>query len=139
MLQNDLLTVDGQAGFRAGVGNVARRDRAVQAAGLTGLADHQDGQTANAFRHPLRFLTALEILRFQLGTLGFKASQVVLVGAQGFFLRQQIVAGEAGLDPHHVAHLPQLFNALEQDQFNGGHGSLLSSERRAAAPGNGRA
>ena len=48
---------------------------------------------------------------------------VVLAGPERLLLRQQKVAGKTGLHLHHIAHLPELFDALEQDHFNGGHRS----------------
>ena len=105
-----------------GLGDVARGHRAVQAARLARLADDHHGQAGDPLGDPLGLLAALQVLRLELGALLLEARQVVLAGAQRLLLRQQVVAGEAGLHLHHVAHLPELFDALEQDQFHSGHG-----------------
>ena len=88
------------------------------------LTDDHDGQAADPLGDPLRLLAALEVLRLELGALLLEARQVVLAGAQRLLLRQQEVAGEAGLHLHHVAHLSELFDTLEQDQFHIGHDAL---------------
>ncbi len=139
MLEHDLLARDGEPGLGAGVGDVARGDRAVETARFAGLADDHRGQSADAFRHPLRLFPALDVLRLELCPLDFEAGTVVLARADCLLLRQQPVARVAGADPHDVAHLAEILDPLQQDHFDGGHGALLSSRCRAAAPGSGRA
>jgi hypothetical protein len=107
---------------------VACRHRTIQAARLARLTDDDDGKAAHAFGHPFGFLAALDVLRFELGALLLKAGAVVLVGAKRLLLRQEEVSGVARLHLHHISHLSQLVDALEQDQFNSGH-ATGSSER----------
>ena len=75
--------------------------------------------------HPLgqalRLFAALDVLRFKLGALLIEMREIAFVGAQRLLLRQKEVAGVTRLHLHHVAHLPQVFDPLEQDQFNGCH------------------
>ena len=90
------------------VGDVARGDRAVELQGLGGLADQRDLEVGHLGGHRLGVLAALEVLRLQRLTLRFEVGDVVLGGAQRLLLRQQEVAGEAGLHLHHIAHLTKL-------------------------------
>ena len=139
MLQHHLLAGHRQAARGARLGDVAPGDRAIQAAELTRLADDHHRQPADPFGHPLGLLAALQVLRLKLHALLLEAGEVLLGGAQRLLLRQQVVAGEPGFYPHPLAHLPQLLDPLEQDQFHGGHGALLRSGRRAAGRGSARA
>jgi hypothetical protein len=91
------------------------------------------------FGDSLGLVASLQVLRLELHALLLETSKILLAGAHRLLLRQQVVAGETGFYPHPFAHLSQLLDALEQDQFHGGHGGLLRSGRRAAGRGNARA
>src|SRR4051794_24221764 len=66
VLEYHLAAVDRQAGSGGGIRNAGGRHRAVQAARLTGLADDDDGQTADTLGQTLGFLAALDVLHFKL-------------------------------------------------------------------------
>src|SRR3712207_6354868 len=93
----------------------------------------------HALGHPLRLLAALQVLRLELGALLLEARQVLLAGADRLALRQEEVAGVAGADPHHLAHLPELVHALHQDEFDHRSGPFVKwKAARGRAAGTGR-
>jgi hypothetical protein len=82
VLEHHLAPVDRQAGGGGGVGDVARRNRAVQAARLTRLADDHDGQPADTLGQALGFLAALDVLRLELRALLLEPGDIVLARTQ---------------------------------------------------------
>ena len=52
--------------------------------------------------------------------VGFEQLAVGFVGAQRLLARQQVIAGEAVLDLHHVADGAELLDALKQNDFHVG-------------------
>jgi hypothetical protein len=51
-------------------------------------------------------------------SLGLEIGQILFCCAHRLLLRQQIVPGEAGLHFNELAHLAELLDPLEQDQFD---------------------
>ena len=101
------------------VGEVAGRDRAVELAGLAGLADDDEGLAVELRGDRCGLALALEVAGLELGALGFEALGVVLGGAERLALGQQEVAGIAVADADDVAHLAEAGDAFEQDHLHG--------------------
>ncbi len=74
----------------------------------------------------LGLLLAFQVLRLELRPLCLEDGQVALGRPQGFALRQQVIARIARLDLDHVAHLTELLDALQQNNFH-----RISSSGRA--------
>src|SRR6266478_7568369 len=117
-LENHLAFLDREACLSDGVGDVARRNGTVELPAFAGLPDDHDSQPLELAADLRRFALALQVIRFELGALTLEIRQVFLCCAQRFLLWQQIIAGKAGPYLDELAHLAQLFNTLEQDQFN---------------------
>src|SRR5665213_1000232 len=125
LVERDLPARDRESRGGHRVGDVARRHGAVKLAALAGLADDGDGDAVERLGHFLGFALALEIGGFELRPPGLEIGQIVLGRAQRLFLRQQEIAGEAGLHLHDLPHLTELLDALEEDDFDR-HGLLLA-------------
>src|SRR5690348_7738349 len=89
--QVDLRTRHGEAFGRESLGDVARADRAVELAGLTRLADDDDGLAVEAARDARGGFTTLGVALFDRGTLGLEALAVGLGGAQRLVLGEKEV------------------------------------------------
>src|SRR3546814_9527113 len=66
----------------------------------------------------------------ELRALRLEAGEIVLRCPHRLFLRQEVIAREARLDRHDVAHLPELLDALHQDHRSEEHTSELQSLMR---------
>jgi len=102
------------------------------------MADN-NGQLVHALGKALGLFALLEVLGLKLGALGLETLLVGNRGAHGLGLGQQEVTGIARLHVHQVTHLAEMLDPLQQDQCGLGHDALLSSQRRGAGRGNGRA
>src|SRR5690606_25690981 len=105
------------------IGDVARRDRAVELAGFARRADCDEALAVERPGDLGGFFLALEVARLELGALALELLIVGFVGAQRLALRQQEVARISVLDPDRLAHLAEAGDALEKNDF---HGSVLS-------------
>ena len=118
LVEHDLAAVDAEAAGGDHLGQIARGDRAVQLAGVAGLADGEEGLALELAGDGLGFLLQLEVARLQLGALAFEAGEVILRGAQSLLLRQEEVAGVAVLDVDHVAETAPAFHTFEENDFH---------------------
>src|SRR5262249_60758610 len=125
--QGGLVAVEGDTGLGRGPAEGAAVARAVEMPGLAGLADDDDGDAVDLAGDAFGLLAAGEVVGLQLGALLLEAGLVGVGGAKRLLLRQEVVAGEAGLHAHHLAHLAELLDALEQDDV---HGETPTSTRR---------
>ena len=82
-----LAALDGEAAGAGDVGNVARRHRAVELAGLAGLAQHHEGLALQRHGDALGFLAGLQVACLELNLVAFEALAARLVGAQRLALR----------------------------------------------------
>ena len=133
LIELDLLAGDGETGFGDGGGNVAGVNGAVKLSRLAGLADHDHGKPFQFLAHFLGFGAVFKVGGLKLGALHLEMLLVGVGGAQGLFLGQQVIARVAGLDLHHVAHLTELFNPFQQNDF---HRFRSLSTWRAGGPVN---
>src|SRR5215212_2302829 len=113
LVDGDLVAIDREAVLRHDLGEVAGGDRAVEHAGLAGLAQDDEALAVQLLADGLRFLAALEVAGLELGALGLEVLLVALGGAQSLAARQEEVAGIARTDLHGLAHLAELCDALE--------------------------
>ena len=118
LFHHHLVAGDGEARFGHGIGNVARCDGTEQLAHFRGGTDHAHRQLVHLAGFGLGFAAAAEIVRLALCLFGFKTLKIGLVGAKGLALRQQEVAGIARLYLHHIAHLAELLDTFEQNDFH---------------------
>jgi len=118
LVEPDLPAIDRDPGLGDRVGKVAGVDRSVELAALAGLADQHHRQPLQPLGHRLGLATPLQVVRLELAAPGLELLQVLLGGAQRLPLRQQVVAGESGLDPHHFAHLAQLLDPFEENHVH---------------------
>ncbi len=109
---------DGEAGFGDRLGDVARRDRAVELAALAGLADDDDAQPVELAGDRFRLALAIEVGGLELRPLGLEIGEVRLGRPHRLLLRQEVVAGKARLHVDDLAHLAKLFDAFEQNDGN---------------------
>src|SRR4029077_18395133 len=118
MLELDTTTVDLVALGRQRRGNVLGGDRSEQLAFFTSLARERHRDRAQLRGRALR-LSALRLVPDATGA-GFRgdALLVPLGGLEGQALREQIVAGIAGLDTHHLSRLAERRYVLAQDHFH---------------------
>ena len=65
-VEHDLAAVDGEAARRDELGDVARRHRAVELAGVAGLADGEEGLAVELGGDRLGLLLQLEVARLEL-------------------------------------------------------------------------
>ncbi len=112
-LENHLAAVDGEAARRHCVGDVARRHRPVELAGVAGRTDGDEGLAVELCRNGLGFFLELEVVGFELRALGLEVRAVIGGGTQRLLLRQQVVACVAVLHVDDVAHLTEAADALE--------------------------
>src|SRR6476646_1728451 len=109
----DRVPLSGQRG-----GDVLGGDRPEQLALLAGLAGDRHGDRAQLRRRPLG-LGALGLAADTAGAgLGRDPLLVPLGGLEREAVRQEIVAGVAGLHPHHLPGLPERLHVLAQDHFH---------------------
>ena len=118
LVQDHLAAVDGEAALGDDVGKIARRDRAVELAGVAGRADGNEGLAFELGRDGFGFLLELEVIGFELRALAFELGEIVLRGAQSLFLRQKIVACEAVLDVDDIAHLAEAADTLQKNDLH---------------------
>ncbi len=133
-LQHDLSSADGEAGLGDALRDVARGDGAIKLPALAGLTDDHDREAVEFFGHLLRVALAREVLRLELRALCLEVGEIVLGRAQRLLLRQKEVAGVAGLDVDHLAHLSELLDPLQQYHLHHDRVSF-SASRRATGPG----
>ena len=117
-LENHLAAVDGEAARRHRLGDVARRHRAVELAGVAGRADGDEGLALELRGDGLGFLLELEVVGLELRALGLEVGAVVGGCAQRLLLRQQEVARVSVLDVDDVAHLTEAADALKQNDLH---------------------
>src|SRR4029079_12690419 len=131
----DLVAVDVDPPPRQGVGDVLRRDRAVELAALADLDAHREGGGRDPGCRDVGFL-ALPL------PLVLAAGDVVLPGAVGAAggrhrdsLRNEEVRGEAVGHLLHFAALAELVDVLGQDDLHAiGSSLLIHSRTRGAIP-----
>jgi hypothetical protein len=130
-VEHDGPAVDREARGGGGLGDVARRDRAIERARIGGGADQDELLAVERAGLGGGFGPGFGVARLELGLAGLESLHVGRGGAQRLVLGQQIVAREAVLDRDDLAHLAKLGHAFEKDHL---HRSLLISRRRAGAP-----
>ncbi len=118
-VQVDLIAGHLDAGFRDHHCDIARRDRAEKLAGFRRLAQHHEGLAVDLSGNLLGFAAVLGIARLELLAHLLKARLVFLGRAQGLALGEQEIAGKAVFDAHGLAHLAELGDAFEQNDFHG--------------------
>ena len=119
VVSDDLVAVDREAAGRDGLGDVAGRHRAVELAGLAGLADHREALAVELFGDLRGLALQLEVAGLELRALRFEPLGVGLRGPQRLAARQQEVAGEAVAHAHALAHLAELGDAFEKNDIHG--------------------
>ncbi|CAN1721423.1 protein of unknown function [Hyphomicrobium sp. 1Nfss2.1] len=117
-LEDDLAAVDGEASRRDGLGDVARRNRAVELTGVAGRADGNEDLAIEPLGNGFGFLLQLEVVGFELGALRIEVLAVLFRRAQRLLLRQKEIAGIAVLHVDDVAHLSKTANALKQNNLH---------------------
>ncbi len=117
-LEDDLAAVDGEAAGGDGLGDVARRHRAIELAGVAGRADGDEDLAFELLGDGLGLFLELEVVGFELRALGLEVGAVVLGRAQRLLLRQQEVARVTVLDVDDVAHLAEAADALKQNNLH---------------------
>src|SRR3954451_21916904 len=117
------------------VDDVARADRTVKLAGVRSLADQLDSLAVDALRSRFGVAAAIGIVFLDLRAVGFEDLAVRFVGAERLLARQQVVAGEAVLDLHHVADSAELLDAFKQDHFYVEFSLLHDVGKKADVPG----
>ena len=98
--------------------DVARRDRAVELAGVAGGADQDEALAFDLGGNGFGFFLVLQVGGFELGAAAVEHLLVFFGGAQGLFLRQQEVAGVPVLDVDDVAHLAEAADTLEKNNLH---------------------
>src|SRR5262249_48788598 len=91
----DLVAVDLEAVLGEQLGEIARRYRAVELAGLGGLAQHREAFAIELLADLVGVALGLEVLGLEVGLHPLEASLVGFGRAQRLALRQQKVAGKA--------------------------------------------
>src|SRR6185312_15592443 len=100
LVERHLGAADREAALGDGLGDVARRNRAVELAAVARLAQQCEGLAFELPGNLLGFGLALQVAGLELRLLGLEVFAVGLVGAQGLLLGQEVVAGEAVLHLH---------------------------------------
>ena len=77
LVEHDLAAVDGEAARGHQLGDVARGHRAVELAGIAGLADGEEALAGELGRDRLGLLLQLEIARLELGAILLEALEVL--------------------------------------------------------------
>src|SRR5919112_3004875 len=80
-VEDDLVAVDREAALGHHLGEVAGRDRAVEHAGLAGLAQHDEALAVQLLADDLSLLAALQVAGLELGALLVEMLLVALGGA----------------------------------------------------------
>src|SRR5215207_7092259 len=93
LVESDLVAVNREAVLGHDLGEVAGGDRAVEHAGLAGLAQDDEALAVQLLADGLGFLAALEVTRLKLSALGLEVLLVGRGGAQSLAARQEEVAG----------------------------------------------
>src|SRR3546814_14393243 len=107
------------------------------------ISDLSSDVCSSDLGHPLELggdllglATALQVVGLELRALRLEAGEIVLRRPHRLFLRQEVIAREARLDRHDVAHLPELLDALHPDHLHVSFSCLpLSSARTEAETG----
>ena len=131
LVHDHLIAGDREAGLGHRIGDVARGDRAEQLAHLRRGTNHADGKPVHLAGFGFGIRTTGKIICLTLGLFGFELLKIDLVGAKCLSLRQQVVACVAGLYRYDIAHLAELLDAFEQDDFH----DLVSPSRRPVLRG----
>src|SRR5690606_38030600 len=105
LVQQHLAPLDRKAASAHRLGDIARRDRAVELSRVASLADRYERLASELARDPLRLALELEVTRLELHTLALEGLPVCLGRPQRLALRQQEVARITVPDFDHVAHL----------------------------------
>src|SRR5262249_31579203 len=119
-IEHHLVARHREARLAERLGDIARRDRAVELAALAGLTDQDDALPVELLGHRLGLLLELEIARLDLAALRLEALAVGLRGPQRLAARQQEIARKPVLDAHHIADLSELGDPLQQNDFHDG-------------------
>src|SRR5581483_5980886 len=117
-IEHDLRAADLRTVRLEQAGNVARRDRAEQLAGLACLAQDNVGLAVKLSGKLAGLSFELEVLGLQFGLHILEALFVVSGRTKCFAARQQEIAGETIFDADDIAHLAKFADALEQDYFH---------------------
>ena len=86
-LQNDLALLDGETCFADRLGDVSSGDRAVKLSAFARLANDNNAQPLQLATDFRRLRLAVQIIRFELGTLALNLSEVLPSRTQSLFLR----------------------------------------------------
>ncbi len=130
LVEHDLVAVDREAAFGDDGSDIARRDRAVELAGVAGSADQNERLAVQLGGDRFGVRLVREVIGLELGTAAFEHLLVVFGGAQRLLLRQQIIAGVTVLDVDDVAHLSEAANTLKKNNL---HVFLAPSLKREIA------
>ena len=117
-VEHDLAAVHGESRRGDESNKVARRNRSEELARFRGLSQHREFLSVELVGDNSGLTLERERTRLELALHRFKSRAVLRRGAQGLASPQQEIAGEAVLDAHHLAHLPQPGHAFEQDHFH---------------------
>ena len=87
-------------------------------AGFAGLTDHHIGLPVELRLDRASLLLELKVAGLELDALALEPLLVALGCPKGLAAREQEVAGKAVLHPHCLAHLPELGDAFQQNDFH---------------------
>jgi hypothetical protein len=117
-IEQHLAAADGDAIGLEGRDDVADADRSEQLAGFGSLTQHDHVAAVDLLRDLRRFALGLEVVGLELGLHAVELGAVVGGGAQRLAALEQKVAGKPVLDADDFAHLTELGNAFQQDDFH---------------------
>src|SRR4029079_13172163 len=126
-VEHDLAAFDGESTLGDRGRDVARGARAIELAGIAGLADDDEAFPLQLIGNRACFRFQLEIARLKLRPLFFEALAIGLGGAQRLALGEEKVACETVLDGDDVAHLAETADALKKDHLHFRHSCSVRS------------
>ena len=117
-VQHDLAAADGDAIGLERCDDVAHRNRTEQLAGFGSLTQHDDVAAVDLLRDLGCFALRLEVAGLEVGLHALELGAIVRGGAQRLAALEQKIAGKAVLDADDFAHLAELGDAFQQNDFH---------------------
>ena len=137
--QLNLAAVDGEILCLQGLGDVRRRDRAVQRLVLADAAGDGEVERLEPLAHGFGDLPLLGLLGLGLGAISLDLTLVLFGDGQRQLARKQVVARIPVGHLDDLTPVAEVLDVLSQNDFNGHGNSPLETQTRLASRGSSRA
>ncbi|OIQ75222.1 hypothetical protein GALL_431150 [mine drainage metagenome] len=117
-VQHDLAAANDDAIALERCDDVANAHRSEQLTGLRRLTQYDDVAAVDLLRDLCCLALGLQVAGFELGLHAIELGTVVRGGAQRLAALEQKIAGKPVLDADDFAHMTELGDALQQDDFH---------------------